>query len=153
MPLIARGGGSGDLVTCVNHGAAGPSCFCCMPLTWPGTLECSPNVKIGGFGVVRTEDKMALHMRNFGTEETKCNLHDAPCTEGSPNIFVNGKRVAREYDHYVGDNDHWISGVLGGAVMANGPGGSYTPRVVPLPPLDPPPPPPPLPPFIPIAPF
>ena len=128
MPLIARGAGSGDQVTCVSHGLAGVGCRCCVELVLPLTLECSTNVKVGGFGVVRVGDIMMPHKRNLLPIETLCAPHSPPCDEGSPNIFVNGKQVARQYDHYFEGNDHWISKVVGGAVMANGAGGSFVPR-------------------------
>lgn len=151
MPLIARGAGSGDLVTCVDHGEQFPGvCECCVTLIDALTDKCSPNVKIGIFGVVRVGDKMAGHKRKIPPIENLCDLHYPPCITGSPNIFVNGKRVARQYDHYFEGNDHWISSVVGGDVMANGAGGSFVPIATPLPP---PPPPTVPPPFIPIAPF
>ena len=149
MPLIARGAGSGDMVTCVAHGAPlPPPVFGCgMQLVSPLTLECSPDVIVGGFGAVRVGDKMEAHMRHLPPIETLCAPHSPPCITGSPNIFVNGKPVAREYDHYFEGNDHWISAVVGGSVMANGSGGSFTP-IDPEPIAPEPPPPPPFIPFV-----
>jgi len=119
MPLIARGAGSGDIVRCVAHGSPGESCDCCLELRGPLTLECSPNVKVGTFGVVRVGDKMEPHKRNLPPIETLCAPHSPPCTTGSPNIFVNGSPVAREEDTYFEGNNHIIDFVDFHGVTAN----------------------------------
>jgi len=119
MPLIARGIGSGDQVTCVSHGAPGENCGCCKTLVTT-TNEKSPNVFVEGVGVVRLQDKMTAHMRNYGPPGTTCNPHSPPCNTASPNVFANGEPVARLGDTYFEVNNHAISTITQSTVFANG---------------------------------
>ena len=120
MPLIARGIGSGDLVTCIAHGAPVPNvCACCGPLTTT-TSEKSPNVFVAGVGVVRLQDKMTAHARNYGPPGTTCNPHAPPCNTASPNVFANSQPVARLGDTYFEVNNHVISTITQSTVFANG---------------------------------
>jgi uncharacterized Zn-binding protein involved in type VI secretion len=47
-------------------------------------MECSPNVRVNGRGVVRVGDAFEAH----------CN-HSRVVSSGSPNVYVNGKPVCR----------------------------------------------------------
>ena len=120
MPLIARGIGSGDLVTCIAHGAPGENCACCKPLVTT-TNEKSPNVFVEGVGVVRLQDKMTAHMRNYTINPgDNCVPHSPPCNTASPNVFANSQPVARLGDTYFETNNHIISTITQSAVFANG---------------------------------
>ena len=124
MPLIARGIGSGDLVTCVEHGAEDPDipCPCCGELVTT-TNACSPDVFVEGVGVVRLTDVMTAHKRNYPELpdlSDLCLLHSPPCNSASPNVFANGLPVARKTDTYWDVNNHIISTVTQQSVFANG---------------------------------
>ena len=121
MPLIARGIGSGDLVTCDSHGTGDASvpCGCCGTLITTTDI-CSPNVFVARTGAVRLKDTMTAHPRNYGTPTTLCNTHLPPCNAGSPNVFVNTEPVARMDDTYYLRNNHIITTVTQGTVFANG---------------------------------
>jgi uncharacterized Zn-binding protein involved in type VI secretion len=117
MPLIARGLGSGDIVTCHEHGTVGTQ-PCNGTLVAPLTDKCSPNVFVADFGAVRLGDIMLGHMRNF--DDPKCEPHTPPCNTASPNVFVNNILVARQTDTYFETNNHTITGVAQTTVFANG---------------------------------
>lgn len=117
MPAIARGIGSGDLVTCEAHGAPGSDCGCCLPLVIT-TDQCSSNVMVAGTGAVRVGDTMTAHPRNYGEPSTLCNPHTPPCSTGSSTVMVNGKPVARMGDEYFLVNNHTITTVAQSTVMA-----------------------------------
>ena len=123
MPLIARGIGSGDQVTCVGHGAprGEPSpCKCCETLITT-TNEKSPNVFVAGVGVVRLQDRMTAHMRDYTINPgDNCVPHSPPCNTASPNVFANGEPVARLGDTYFDRNNHIISIITQSTVFANG---------------------------------
>ena len=117
MPLVARGIGSGDLVTCHDHGdpiGTDP----CGKTKIVTTKECSPNVFVVGIGVVRDGDKMLAHKRHY--DIPLCADHEPPCVTFSPNVHANTKKIARLNDTYVLENDHTITTVTQSTVFANG---------------------------------
>jgi uncharacterized Zn-binding protein involved in type VI secretion len=115
MPAIARGIGSGDVVTCEEHGAPGPDGGCGLPLDWT-TDQCSSNVIVAGTGAVRLGDAMTAHPRNYDTPP--CDLHTPLCSTGSATVMVNGRPVARMGDEYFLVNNHTITTVAQSTVIA-----------------------------------
>ena len=118
MPLIARGAGSGDVVTCVAHGAPGPgSDPCGKDLVLPLTNLCSPTVFVADVGAVRNGDLMMAHPRHYSTP--LCAPHTPPCVTYSPNVYANDLEIARQGDTYFEVNNHIITQVTQTTVFAN----------------------------------
>ncbi len=105
MAAIATGNGGNPVLSQTGSGSG-----CGSPLT-SATDECSSDVFIGGKGVVRAGDKMAVHtMSGCGTEQPAL-------TTFSSKVKVNGKGVGRVGDNYAGDGTNIIQPAAGGATV------------------------------------
>lgn len=108
MPGVARGNGV-DTVA-VPHGAvSGPGV--CMTPTISTTDECSSSVFVGGVGIVRLGDNMAVHI---GPD---CVPHTVPCSSSSSSVIIEGKFAARIGDVYGGD--HVITSGLASVIIGD----------------------------------
>lgn len=96
MAGIATGDGGNPVLSATGSGVG-----CASPLT-SATLECSSNVFIGGKGVVREGDKMAVHTRSG------CSTEQPALSTFSSKVKVNGKGVGRVGDNYAGDGSNII---------------------------------------------
>lgn len=96
MGAIATGNGGNPVLSATGSGSG-----CRSPLT-SATLECSSNVFIGGKGVVREGDKMAVH------NKTLCTTEQPALSTFSSSVKVNGKGVGRVGDNYAGDGSNII---------------------------------------------
>lgn len=105
MAAIATGNGGNPVL---SQTGSGPGCG--LPLT-SATLECSSNVFIGGKGVVREGDKMAIH------NKSGCVTEQPGLTTFSSKVKVNGKGVGRVGDNYAGDGTNIIQPATGGATV------------------------------------
>ena len=96
MPAVARG----DSVDAVQapHGT-GPNCA--SPEVY-STDKCSSNVFVNGIGVVRENDAMISH------STVGCTSHAPLLLSFSSKVYVNGKRMGRVGDEYIGDGNHPI---------------------------------------------
>lgn len=96
MASIATGNGGNPVLSATGSGPG-----CSLPLT-SATLECSSNVFIGGKGVVREGDKMAIHNKSM------CVTEQPALSSFSSTVKVNGKGVGRVGDNYAGDGTNII---------------------------------------------
>lgn len=96
MGGIARGDGGNPVLSATGSGPG-----CSAPLT-SATLECSSNVFIGGKGVVREGDKMAIH------NKSGCTTEQPGLTTFSSTVKINGKGAGRIGDNYAGDGSNII---------------------------------------------
>lgn len=96
MSAIATGNGGNPVL---SQTGSGPGCG--LPMT-SATLECSSDVFIGGKGVVREGDKMAIH------NMSGCVTEQPALTTFSSKVKVNGKGVGRVGDNYAGDGSNII---------------------------------------------
>ena len=121
MPLIARGDGSGDLVTSPT-GAPTPDAPCPAEMPVP-IIGQSVNVIVEGFGVSRLGDAVAPHP--FPLAEEPCSDHIPVCVTASPDVFADGLPVARMGDTYVAVEEedtevHPVEVITQSTVFANG---------------------------------
>jgi uncharacterized Zn-binding protein involved in type VI secretion len=96
MPAIARGAGSGDTVASPDG-----SGVCSASPSTQYTLECSTNVFVGGFGVVRFGDKMNIHLYPGPCDTPHQPVMNSRC---STTVFVNAKAAAAVTSKYGGDH-------------------------------------------------
>lgn len=108
MPEVARK----DSVDAVQspHGTG----ICCVNPMIHSTNAGSDNVFVNGIGVVREGDAMIIHKYPGPC----CNDHAPPLTIFSSKVYVNGKRIGRKGDFYVGDGAHEI--ITGSANVYDG---------------------------------
>lgn len=93
MPGIARKDGTDT----VSSKTGGPGSGCNTPVI-AGTGVGSSTVFVNGKGVIRIGDVVGPH------KFTGCGPDTSVLTSASPNIFVDGARVARDGDQYTSDN-------------------------------------------------
>lgn len=92
MPAVVRGNGADTVFSKTGAGTN-----CAQPLV-TATAECSSDVFVEGYGVVREDDQIQYHTT------VGCVPDTSRLTTFSSTVYINGKKAARIGDKYTDDN-------------------------------------------------